>query len=112
MAQRDSVTRMARRIRACPATESVATVWCFQSANGRKWPRVAPPALAAMGTAPHGRKAIANSPEQVRMGAGAHQLQHIATIAIDQQPVGRDVTVTIALPGAFKRVIAIGRRQR
>ena len=37
MAPRDSVTRMARRIRACPAIESLATAWCFQSANGRKW---------------------------------------------------------------------------
>src|SRR5262245_16682702 len=46
MAQRDSVTRMARRIRACPATESLATVWCFQSANGRKW-RLRPPITLA-----------------------------------------------------------------
>jgi hypothetical protein len=33
MAPRDSVTRVARRIRAWPATEPLATAGCFQSAR-------------------------------------------------------------------------------
>lgn len=57
-------------------------------------------------------RSAASFPEEIRVGAGAHQMQLVTLDAVDHEPIGLDVRLSMSLPDAPKRMIAMPCSQR
>ena len=52
-------------------------------------------------------RSVGSFPEEIGVGASAHQMQFVTRDVVDHEPIGLDVRLPVSLPNAPKRMIAL-----